>query len=169
MAAHPRLAGDDECAEEGTKPDDASKARPIEAIQPTILKLADGRLQMLCRTRNGKVGTAYSSDRGTTWSEVTLLDLGHNQSGLDAVTLRDGQHLLVYNNFETIDGTPKGPRNPLSVALSSDGKAWQHRLTLESSPLGEYSYPAVIEAADGTIHILYTWRRERIKHVQIKL
>jgi len=156
-------------AEEGTKPYDTSKARPIEAIQPTILKLADGRLQMLCRTRNGKVGTAYSSDRGTTWSEVTLLDLGHNQSGLDAVTLRDGQHLLVYNNFETIDGTPKGPRNPLSVALSSDGQEWQHRLTLESSPLGEYSYPAVIEAADGTIHILYTWRRERIKHVQIKL
>ncbi len=156
-------------AEEGTKPYNEGEARPIEAIQPAVLKLADGRLQMLCRTRNGKIGTAFSSDRGTTWSTLTLLDEGHNQSGLDAVTLRDGRHVLVYNNFETIDGTPKGPRTPLSVALSDDGTKWQHFFTLESSPLGEYSYPAVIEAADGTVHILYTWRRERIKHVQIKL
>ena len=156
-------------AEEGTKPYDQTLERPIEAIQPALLQLADGRLQMICRTRNGKIGTAYSSDKGTTWSSVELLDEGHNQSGLDAVTLRDGRHVMVYNNFETIDGTPKGPRNPLSVAISTDGSHWQHLLTLEHSPLGEYSYPAIIEGADGSLHIVYTWRRERIKYVNIKL
>ena len=37
---------------------------------------------------------------------------------------------------------------------------------LESEP-GEYSYPAVIQAADGLVHITYTWRRLRVKHVVI--
>ncbi|MDO4758075.1 MAG: family 78 glycoside hydrolase catalytic domain [Rikenellaceae bacterium] len=157
-------------ADIGKEAYDESKALPIEAIQPSIIKLADGRLKMLCRTRNGKTGIAYSSDRGTTWSKLTLdKELEQNQSGIDAVTLRDGRHVLVYNNFETIDGTPKGPRTPLSVAVSEDGEKWQHVMTLEDSPISQYSYPAVIEAADGTIHTTYTWRRRRIKHVEFKL
>ena len=97
------------------------------------------------------------------------MDLEHTQSGIDAVTLRDGRHVLVYNDFETIDGTPKGPRTPLSVAVSKDGTHWQKVITLENSPIGQYSYPAVIEAADGTLHTTYTWRRRRIKHVEFKL
>jgi predicted neuraminidase len=39
-------------------------------------------------------------------------------------------------------------------------------LTLERDQ-GEYSYPAVIQAANGTIHIAYTWRRQTVKHVTI--
>jgi predicted neuraminidase len=37
-------------------------------------------------------------------------------------------------------------------------------VTLEDEP-GEYSYPAVIQATDGRVHVTYTWRRERIVHV----
>ena len=33
------------------------------------------------------------------------------------------------------------------------------------SDLGEYSYPAVIQDRDGLVHVVYTWKRERIKHV----
>jgi len=36
----------------------------------------------------------------------------------------------------------------------------------EDAP-GEYSYPAMILASDGRIHITYTWKRERIKHVVV--
>jgi predicted neuraminidase len=75
------------------------------------------------------------------------------------VTLRDGRQLLVYNH--TSDG-----RTPLNVAVSRDGKLWEAALVLEREP-GEYSYPAVVQSADGLVHITYTWKRERIKHVVI--
>jgi predicted neuraminidase len=48
--------------------------------------------------------------------------------------------------------------------LSKDGVRWEPSVTLENQP-GEYSYPAVIQARDGRVHVTYTWRRERIKHV----
>jgi predicted neuraminidase len=73
------------------------------------------------------------------------------------VTLNDGRQLLVYNH------TARG-RSPLNVAVSPDGKDWQAAVELESNP-GEYSYPAVIQARDGLVHVTYTWKRQRIKHV----
>jgi alpha-L-rhamnosidase len=65
------------------------------------------------------------------------------------------------------DGQAKGPRTPLNVAISEDGKAWSAALVLEDSPVSQYSYPAVIVGTDGFIHIVYTWRRERIKYVKV--
>jgi predicted neuraminidase len=88
---------------------------------------------------------------------MTLTNLPHPNSGIDAVTLSDGRHLLVYNP------TPKD-RTPLAVAISPDGKQWKDVLTLEDAP-GEFSYPAVIQTSDGQVHITYTYRRQTIKHV----
>ncbi len=143
---------------------------PIDCIQPSFLQLKDGRLQVLMRSRNGKLATSFSSDGGLTWTPVTLTDLPNNQSGTDAVTLRDGRHVLIYNNFETLPGTKKGPRTPLSLAVSDDdGRTWRHVLTLEDSPVGQYSYPSIIEGRDGTLHMVYTWRRKRVAYKQVRL
>ena len=144
-------------------------AKPVYAIQPSILKHKDGRLQILCRTRNAQVATAWSSDNGDTWSKVTLLDVPNNNSGTDAVTMKDGRHILIYNNFSTLPGTPKGPRTPLCVAVSEDGINWQPVLTLEDSPISQYSYPSIIQGKDGKLHAIYTWRRQRIKYAEIDL
>ncbi len=161
-----------------TAPIDAAQAEktfekgtlsPIGCIQPSILRLKDGRLQVLCRTQNARLATSFSENGGKSWSKVTLTYLPNNNSGTDAVTLRDGRHVLVYNPVATPEGENGGKRSPLSVAVSSDGKNWRDILTLENDDKGEYSYPAVVEGRDGTIHITYTWRRSRIKHVQIKL
>jgi alpha-L-rhamnosidase len=75
----------------------------------------------------------------------------------------------VYNHLKPPDGAPggKGVRTPLNVAISKDGNKWYAALILEDSPVGEYSYPSVIQTNDGMVHIVYTWRRERIKHVVI--
>lgn len=142
---------------------------PIDCIQPSILKLKDGRLQVLMRTRNGKIGTSFSSDNGDTWSNVTLLDVPNNQSGTDAVTLKDGRHVLIYNNFGTLAGTKKGVRTPLSIAISNDGCHWHHALTLENSPISQYSYPSIIQGKDGKLHAVYTWRRLRVAYKEIDL
>ncbi|MGC1276401.1 MAG: sialidase family protein [Planctomycetaceae bacterium] len=131
--------------------------KEIGAIQPSILKHKDRKLQALGRSQQGKIWTAWSDDNGLNWEPMTLLDLPNPNSGTDAVTLADGRHLLVYNHTE------KG-RTPLNVAISSDGKAWEMVAVLEDEP-GEYSYPAVIQTADRLVHITYTWKRERIRHV----
>ncbi len=141
--------------------------RPILAIQPSILRHKDGRLQVLCRTRNCNLATSWSSDNGDTWSKVTLSDLPNNNSGTDAVTMKDGRHVLIYNDFSTVPGTPKGPRTPLSIAVSEDGVKWTKVLTLEDSPISQYSYPCIIQGKDGKLHAAWTWRRQRIKYAEI--
>ncbi len=132
--------------------------KDIGVIQPTILTYPDGRLQMLCRTRRERfIAQTWSDDGGRTWSRFTASTLPNPNSGIDGVTLKDGRQLLVFNN------TRRG-RTPLNVAVSSDGKQWDVVLTLEDTP-GEYSYPAVIQTADGLVHTTYTHHRKSIKHV----
>jgi predicted neuraminidase len=140
-------------------PEDSDESRKIDAIQPSILIHPAGKLQAVGRTRSGRVFQTWSDDGGRTWTPVSLTSLPNPNSGLDAVTLRDGRHVIVYNHT-TRD------RSPLNVSVSPDGIAWKGALVLESDP-GEYSYPAVIQAADGLIHVTYTWKRQRIKHVVI--
>ena len=111
------------------------------------------------RSGQGRLWQTWSNDSGITWSPLSLSELPNPNAGTDAVTLADGRHLLVYNH--TTEG-----RSPLNVAISEDGKAWQAALVLENEP-GEYSYPAVIQSTDGLVHITYTWKGERIKHVVI--
>lgn len=139
-----------------TKTDPLNDGKTLAAIQPSVLFHRDGRLQAIGRTRQGRLFSIFSSDQGKTWDTMSLLDVPNPNSGTDAVTLKDGRFLLVYNPV------PKG-RSPLSVALSTDGLHWTQVKTLEVTE-GEFSYPAVIQAKDGQVHITYTWKRERIKH-----
>ncbi len=141
--------------------------KTINAIQPSILTYKDGRLQVLCRSRNRAVVESWSADGGKTWSAMALTSLPNNNSGTDAVTLKDGRQLLVYNHVLPPGTLAKGPRTPLNVAISEDGKNWSAALVLEDSPISQYSYPSVIQTADGMVHIVYTWRRELVKHVMI--
>jgi predicted neuraminidase len=144
------------------------KGKPeLDAIQPSVLFYKDNQLQALCRTKNGVVASTWSRDGGRTWSPLESTGLPNPNSGTDAVTLADGRQILVYNHSAPPPDRPtKGLRYPLDVALSSDGVNWQRVLTLENEPRDAgYAYPAVIQAADGLVHITYTWDRKLIKHV----
>jgi predicted neuraminidase len=132
--------------------------KKMAAIQPAILRHGD-KLQILCRTKHGYLAESWSADGGKTWSELKPTVLPNPNSGIDAVTLRDGRHLLVYNP------TRRG-RSPLHLAVSKDGKDWQDVLVLEKEP-GEFSYPAIIQTSGGLVHISYTWKRQRVRHVVV--
>jgi predicted neuraminidase len=142
---------------EATPP--VNDGKEFGAIQPCLLFHSKDRLQAIGRTKQAKIFQIWSDDSGKTWGKMTATVLPNPNSGIDALTLKDGRQLVVYNH------TTHG-RSPLNVAVSSDGESWQAALVLEHAP-GEYSYPAVMQAADGQVHISYTWNRVSIKHVTI--
>jgi len=161
----------------------------FNSIQPSILTHADGRLQLLCRSKEQTITTSWSSDGGRTWSPLRSSGLFNPNSGSDAASLADGRQVLIYNRRDTAGGAPRNPkahalggaanaatdahedwgvRWPLNLAMSRDGEHWETILTLEDEPRPHgYAYPAVIQTHDGLIHITYTWNREKIKHVVV--
>lgn len=141
----------------------------IDAIQPSVLFHSSGDLQALARTRQGVVASTWSKDGGRTWSALGAVDLPNPNSATDAVSLKDGRQLMVYNHSAHRADTPgKGPRWPLCLALSDDGVAWRNVLTLEAEPIPDgYAYPSVIQTADGLAHVTYTHNRTRIRHVVV--
>ncbi|MFM7160919.1 MAG: exo-alpha-sialidase [Planctomycetaceae bacterium] len=141
-----------------------SKTAPLShqgvgLIQPTLLRHSDTRLQMLCRSQQQAIYELWSEDAGRTWTEPRPTSLPNPNSGIDGVSLAGGGHLLVYNH------SPR-ERSPLVVSHSTDGRNWRTLHTLESEP-GEYSYPAIIQTEDGNVHVVYTWQRKRIAHVEL--
>lgn len=139
---------------------DLNSAIEFNAIQPAILVHRTGGIQILCRTKQGRIIESWSEDGGKHWSPFKRTPLPNPNSAIDAVMLRDGRALLVYNHSAE-------DRGILNVALSPDGKSWQAALVLENMPGSEASYPAVIQTSDGLVHVTYSWKRERIKHVII--
>jgi predicted neuraminidase len=136
----------------------------FSAIQPTILIHANNKLEILCRSKSNAILQAFSGDNGNNWGALAKTELPNPNSGIDAVTLKNGCYLLVYN--PTIQG--HDDRAKLNVAISNDGINWADALILENEEKGEFSYPAVIQANDERIHITYTYNRVNIKHVVLE-
>jgi predicted neuraminidase len=132
-------------------------------IQPSVVNLGKHHLRLYARSTEdiARICIADSLDDGLTWSTARPLALPNPNSGIDAVSLRDGRVVLVYNDTTT-------GRSPLNVAVSRDGEHFQNFRTLEPEP-GEFSYPAVIQEAGGDLDITYTWNRKSIAFVHIPL
>ncbi len=142
--------------------------KDLQAIQPSVLRHPKGRLQLLCRSKNNRILESWSEDQGLSWSPLKATNLPNPNSGIDAVTLSDGRHLLLYNPTESPEGKWGGDRYPLVLAVSNDGNTWETLKVLEEEK-GEYSYPAIIQGQNGTVHLVYTWRREKIRYWQLDL
>lgn len=146
--------------------------KKIQAIQPTLLTYADGSIQLLARTstKDAVIAESWTNDGGLTWSPMKATILPNNNSGLDAVSLKDGRQMLIYNH-STKNQKRMGHkgRGVINIAVTKDGKNWDAALVLDyiDAPEKHYSYPAIIQTEDGLVHVVYTWHRTRIKHVVI--
>ncbi len=133
-------------------------------IQPVLLPLDDSgmRIRLLARSTKdiGRISVADSADGGRTWTKAKPSELLNPNSGFDGVRLRDGRYVLLYNHSSTM-------RTPLVLAMSKDAEHWTRFLTVESA-LGEYSYPALIQAENGDLVMTYTWNRLKIRMVRVK-
>jgi predicted neuraminidase len=141
-----------------TKTEPLNDGKTLRLIQPTVLDHGNNTLQILCRNREGNIFQSWSSDAGVTWSTPTATTLPNPNSGIDAVQLKDGRTLLTYNHSSS-------ERHPLNVAVSPDGKTWKPPVLIEDTDGPQLSYPAVIQTSDGLVHITYTWKRLKIRHV----
>lgn len=132
-------------------------------IQPSVVSLGGTHLRFYARSTAdfARIAVADSLDNGVTWTAARLIDIPNPNSGIDAVALKDGRVVLVFNNTTT-------GRTPLNLAVSKDGEHFKIFDTLEDQP-GEYSYPAMIQGSDGDLYITYTWNRKSIRFVHVPL
>ncbi len=127
--------------------------------QPTFIQRGDGSLLAYLRVRPNIVASE-STDGGKSWTTPAPTQWKNPDAGISMTRLQNGHVLLVFNNQDNA-------RSPLHIARSlDDGKTWSKPLQLESNP-GEYSYPSIFQTPDGMIHIIYTFRRYSIKHIEM--
>jgi predicted neuraminidase len=123
------------------------------SIQPAVLRRNDGTLVAYMREDGPieRIRVAESRDDGITWGPVGVTDMPNPGSGLDGLRLTDGNWALVYNDTTS-------ERNSLVVSLSDDeGRSWKWTRHLERHDRGAYHYPAMIQARDGAIHVVYSY------------
>ena len=146
----------------------------LGGVQPSLVRRKDGTIVAYMRD-NGpppqRAIVAESRDGGVSWSQGVDSDIPNPGSSLEVVALRDGSWLMVLNDTEN-------GRARLSAWVSTDeGRTWPHRRAIEDTPGGSYSYPSVIQTADGLVHVSYSYvepapaaggrRREAIRHVML--
>lgn len=127
--------------------------------EPMIVERKDGSLWLLVRTRYG-IGGATSKDGGATWTPAAETGIPHTVSRFFIRRLASGRLLLVRH-----DGPgPKMGRSHLTAFLSDDdGATWKGGLLLDERP--GVSYPDGVQAADGTIRIIYDFNRTTDKQI----
>lgn len=127
---------------------------PVEAQEPHVVELKDGRLMMLMRTYSGYVARAYSDNRGESWSEghpVTELTLPPNSSALNIKRIpKTGDLLLLRSSGAGIE--QPGRRTPfVSILSRDDGNSWENERVIMGDPEDDYGYPSLLFVDDTAI------------------
>jgi predicted neuraminidase len=131
-------------------------------LQPAVAALDSQRAVAWLRDAGpgpGRIRAAASGDGGRTWEALSALPLGNPNSSLAALRLPSGRLLLA--------GNPGEGRHRLVLWLSEDeGHSWRMARIVEADTdeKVEFSYPALLLAQDGRIHLAWTWRRQGIRH-----
>ena len=113
----------------------------IEAQEPHVVELRDGRTMMLFRTYSGYVGRAYSDDQGESWSSGEMVEelvLPPNSSALHVSRVPSSGDLLL------VRSTGEGRTPFTSVISRDDGRTWSNERVIADKPNGRYGYSSVL-------------------------
>lgn len=130
-------------------------------IQPAIVRKKNGNLIAYMRDSGdepSRVHTSESKDNGESWSASVKTEIP-NTASVEFLVLKDGKWAFVGNDIA--DG-----RYRLALFLSDDeGKTWKWKTYLEKVEpnKGSFSYPCLIQTADGLLHISYSYHLEKDK------
>ena len=139
-------------------------------VQPTVVRKNDGTLVAYLRDNGPPPKRALASeshDDGVSWTIARDTDIPNPGTSLEVIRLRNGHWIMVFNDIE------RG-RFSLAAAISDDeGATWKWKRHLDGRPNAEsrdqYHYPSVIQAADGAVHVTYSYYTpagQTIKHVR---
>ncbi|MEP7145117.1 MAG: exo-alpha-sialidase [Ferruginibacter sp.] len=138
-------------------------------VQPALVQKKNGNISAFMRDNGDeppRVQTSESTDRGQSWSGAKKSTIP-NTASVELLAMKDGRWAFVGCDEE--DG-----RYRLSLYLSDDeGASWKWKRLLENEPKGKgsFSYPCLIQPADGLLRISYSYSLdssgEAIKYVVI--
>ena len=134
--------------------------------QPSLVVRKDGSIDAYMRDDGdepARIMMSHSDNEGYSWTYAKKSDIPNPGASIEVIKLKSGNWVLIYNDVD--DG-----RYSIAAAISDDeGKSWKWKKKLENQEDGNFSYPSVIQAKDGKIHVTYSYRlpgeRKSIKHV----
>lgn len=132
-----------------------------DLLQPAVVSLNERAAVGLLRDAGNarQLKAVQTQDGGSTWSSPIPTDQHNPDSSMAVSRLSDGLLLMAYN-------PRKDGRSELAVAVSRDGLRWTRQRTVEFEPGGEFSYPALLTDDENEMHLVYTWNRKHIRHLQ---
>ncbi|HET7117435.1 MAG TPA: sialidase family protein [Hanamia sp.] len=138
-------------------------------VQPSLIQKKDGTIMAYMRDNGdepSRVQISESNDSGMTWTAAQKTQIP-NTASVQVLKLRDGKWAFIGNDID--DG-----RYQISLYLSDDeGKTWKWEIHLEKVEKGNgsFSYPCMLQASDGLLHITYSYQKkdrlESIKYVVV--
>jgi predicted neuraminidase len=155
-------------------------------VQPTVVRLANRHFLGLFRSRYADFIYRSTSTDGCVWTVPTPTHLPNNNSSIQLTILRDGSLVIAFNNSSagiSRDKARASVRKPLSIALSQDGgETWPWVRDIETGSPSEqsdeiqggrgkheeYSYPSLLQDANGKINVAYSYNRGAIKVVRFE-
>ncbi|HLX55225.1 MAG TPA: sialidase family protein [Aquella sp.] len=135
-----------------------------DLLQPALVPLTENFGYSFLRNKGNHdrvLYMQYTINGGLSWSRPGATNLFNRDSSIAVALLYSNRYesqqiLMVHNPLD---------RGRLVLSISDDGVTFRDIAVLEDKPRMEYSYPS-IQVHDGLIDILYTYERQKIKHVR---
>jgi len=113
-----------------------------------------------------RIASALTENAGQSWITGVDLDLANPNAAIAGLQLSNGDRLIALNDLESA-------RHRLVLAMAPAGSSnWnviaevEGDQTLINGLHREFSYPSLLLGANGEVHLIYTFDRKKMKHIQ---